>query len=844
MAHDDDRPIDETPAFRPFVSRPSATRDGAEPPYDPRRFRLDRDPFAVRPDPSFVYTNLDLRALYASLLDAIRTTPGLVLLTGGPGVGKTAVLDRLVPELRALNFTVITSYRAGLQPEELLATLASELIPPDRQSDDEARPDTISEIIAERSATQAVALVIDDAERLGGEVIRALESLLSSPGDRRRELRLLLAGRPEIHSRLRCPTFTAMADALVLHRELEPLSDEDICCLVWHRLHRAGRSEAHQLFTNSAVAAVACDARGVPGRAVLLCAATLRLASIAGQIIVTDRLVERATSKLDRPSRHFQLETNEPPSVGRASSPSEIIAPPPGKDGRLFPLGRSFTRTFAVAAGGLSAAAIALVVGLSDAGSWASSAAQTLSDSVRPSVLSSHLTNKLAGDRLGELAARQEPLNENAPAEPSQSDIGDDPAARDAPVVLSAIETEADHFSDPPLDAGISGSSDPGDATRHRTITADRDDGPEDARQTADVPPALAPAEGDAPPSAAESIEADAAPPEERAVVADPKPAEATAHDTAPDQDAVSATGGSVAEASPADAGQPGPSDRVATGAGPESPPDAGAGTADAAPQSSGEPSSAPGEAEPVAPEPADQSPAAPAAAEPAVLLPIGPLLVAPMPTAVTSGDARANDSAAAVSSGSSEAPPVPSGSGAPGPSTAGSEPSAAADADPQQPVANETTAPTPAATQPPDVAALPLSNHDTARAATAGSGSVAPAPVAAPAVAPPPPSPRNERASVPPQMIAQLMKRGDEMLAQHDISAARLLYEYAAAAGDARAATAAGKTYDPLFLREITALGMPPQPDRAAAWYRRAAAAGDAEAKARLTRLEDATRR
>src|SRR5690349_9212972 len=99
MAHDDDRPIDETPDFRPLVSRPFAAPDGAEPPYDPRRFRLDLDPFAVRPDPSFLYTNLDLRGLYASLLDAVRTTPGLVLLTGGPGVGKTAVLDRLVPEL-------------------------------------------------------------------------------------------------------------------------------------------------------------------------------------------------------------------------------------------------------------------------------------------------------------------------------------------------------------------------------------------------------------------------------------------------------------------------------------------------------------------------------------------------------------------------------------------------------------------------------------------------------------------------------------------------------------------------------------------------------------------------
>jgi TPR repeat protein len=102
----------------------------------------------------------------------------------------------------------------------------------------------------------------------------------------------------------------------------------------------------------------------------------------------------------------------------------------------------------------------------------------------------------------------------------------------------------------------------------------------------------------------------------------------------------------------------------------------------------------------------------------------------------------------------------------------------------------------------------------------------------------------RKEPLAISPQLVAQLMRRGDEMLARRDVSAARLLYEYAAGAGDARAATAAGKTYDPAFLHDIAALGVPPQPDRAAAWYRRAAAAGDAEAKARLTRLEDATRR
>jgi TPR repeat protein len=104
------------------------------------------------------------------------------------------------------------------------------------------------------------------------------------------------------------------------------------------------------------------------------------------------------------------------------------------------------------------------------------------------------------------------------------------------------------------------------------------------------------------------------------------------------------------------------------------------------------------------------------------------------------------------------------------------------------------------------------------------------------------PQTPAPRAAALSKEMIGVLMKRGGEMLAIGDISAARLLYERAAAGGDARAATAAGKTYDPLFLRETAARGVQPQPERAADWYRRALEAGDAEAGARLTALQAAT--
>jgi TPR repeat protein len=69
------------------------------------------------------------------------------------------------------------------------------------------------------------------------------------------------------------------------------------------------------------------------------------------------------------------------------------------------------------------------------------------------------------------------------------------------------------------------------------------------------------------------------------------------------------------------------------------------------------------------------------------------------------------------------------------------------------------------------------------------------------------------------------------------DISAARLLYERAAAAGSGRAAVATGRTYDPAFLTAIGVQGMQADPAAAAAWYRRAAELGDPEGQEQLAR-------
>jgi type II secretory pathway predicted ATPase ExeA len=103
-------------------------------------------------------------------------------------------------------------------------------------------------------------------------------------------------------------------------------------------------------------------------------------------------------------------------------------------------------------------------------------------------------------------------------------------------------------------------------------------------------------------------------------------------------------------------------------------------------------------------------------------------------------------------------------------------------------------------------------------------------------AVAAPPPSPAAAPAeTMAPDLMAALLKRGDQSLVLGDTAAARLLFQHAADAGSAAAATALGKTYDP----DYTALGDRPDQARAAEWYRKAVARGDIRAAELLQRLE-----
>lgn len=82
---------------------------------------------------------------------------------------------------------------------------------------------------------------------------------------------------------------------------------------------------------------------------------------------------------------------------------------------------------------------------------------------------------------------------------------------------------------------------------------------------------------------------------------------------------------------------------------------------------------------------------------------------------------------------------------------------------------------------------------------------------------------------------IVVLLQRGQELMRDGDLAAARLVLRHAADAKSAEAALTLGKTYDPVILRELRVYGFSADVGMARTWYEKAKELGSPEAAQRL---------
>ncbi len=272
-----------------------------------------RHPFEGTPDARFFYLNSAARAACDRVLSDLGGQKGVVLLVGEPGTGKTTLLLRLEQALAAAGHPVVSPRCAKTSVDELLEACCEELQVPEDANDRMGRVRALAAHLIDRLETGTTAVIlVDDAQTLTNGTLEDLSWLTELEVGGRKLVQVVLAGRPDLVSRLCGSKLSFLRESATAYCGLEPLDRIEVESYIQHRL-RAVDDWDSDIFSSEAIERIAIYAQGVPRRVNQICAAALHLAGREAGGAVSADTVEAAV-------REFSARS-EP--AARAEAPSE-----------------------------------------------------------------------------------------------------------------------------------------------------------------------------------------------------------------------------------------------------------------------------------------------------------------------------------------------------------------------------------------------------------------------------------------------------------------------------------------------------------------------------------------
>jgi len=305
-----------------------------------QHFHLLQTPFSIAPDPAFLYLSDGHREALAHLTYGF-SHGGFVLITGEVGTGKTTLLRNLVKQTpEDLDVAFVLNPR--LTVRELLETLCDELgvsYPQGSGVSVKQYIDVLNRHLLEtHQQGRGTVVIIDEAQNLSPAVLEQIRLLTNLETDKRKLLRIILIGQPELADLLERNDLRQLAQRITARYHLGRLSREDTYAYVVHRLARAGGG-AH-LFSHGALRRLYRISRGIPRIVNLVADRALLGAYAKGRSRVTGRLVDQAAAEVlgrdRRGARWLAVGAGAALAAGAASayflmpgSAPDPAAPPP-----------------------------------------------------------------------------------------------------------------------------------------------------------------------------------------------------------------------------------------------------------------------------------------------------------------------------------------------------------------------------------------------------------------------------------------------------------------------------------------------------------------------------------
>jgi general secretion pathway protein A len=263
-------------------------------------------PFALSPDPRFLYLSASHREVLGHLVYGIEQGEGFMAITGEVGTGKTTLCRTLLRRL-GTETEVAFLFNPTLTPLELLKAVNGEF---GLSTFGESRPeltDVLNAFLLEqRGEGRRVLLIVDEAQNLAVDTLEQLRLLSNLETEKSKLLQIVLLGQPELDDKLATQELRQLRQRISVWSRLGPMDAEETSEYIRHRLRVAGALE-RPIFTDGALRLIYQRSAGVPRLINLLCDRAL-LAGYADQKAQIGRaLVARAARELRPAQPRFVL---------------------------------------------------------------------------------------------------------------------------------------------------------------------------------------------------------------------------------------------------------------------------------------------------------------------------------------------------------------------------------------------------------------------------------------------------------------------------------------------------------------------------------------------------------
>ncbi len=228
-------------------------------------YNLQRNPFEITPDPSFLFPTTRHNEALASLYYGVTAHRGFVVLTGEVGTGKTLILRSLLGLLQHRDIAFALIFNPTLSPLEFMRYIARDFgLAVAEKAKDELIHVLNGFLLQRHQKGLTTILVVDEAHHLSPEILEEIRLLSNLETSQRKLLQIVLAGQPELDQKLDSHELRQLKQRIALRCHLDPLNPHETGDYMRRRLKIAGAAGACEIFSAPAIEAVFRHSRGIP----------------------------------------------------------------------------------------------------------------------------------------------------------------------------------------------------------------------------------------------------------------------------------------------------------------------------------------------------------------------------------------------------------------------------------------------------------------------------------------------------------------------------------------------------------------------------------------------------